>query len=289
MRNQNNLQIYLISVCLFYFSCSNQPIITDPNYEGDPYVFCTLSSDLYYQQVLVGRMIPEHFPQNISNALVTIHNNNQSVVFQYINKGYYGDLDRSLKINFGETCYLKVLFPDGQLISGRATPPGPFDIFVPALNDTIVYFMKQQLDTAKLSRVIWTESKGARFYQIGLFLIDSLLISPYYFSTKKNNIYFPEIMPHALINSRPLKGIKIKNAELIIIAHDSSRYEFSWQRRSLINPYSDFTPQEEAEVSNELGSNTIYTQTNLSGGLGYFNAKSIQKRKIILKIYMDWP
>jgi hypothetical protein len=234
-------------------------------------------------------MIPEHFPQNISNALVTIHNNNQSVVFQYINKGYYGDLDRSLKINFGETCYLKVLFPDGQLISGRATPPGPFDIFVPALNDTIVYFMKQQLDTAKLSRVIWTESKGARFYQIGLFLIDSLLISPYYFSTKKNNIYFPEIMPHALINSRPLKGIKIKNAELIIIAHDSSRYEFSWQRRSLINPYSDFTPQEEAEVSNEVGSNTIYTQTNLSGGLGYFNAKSIQKRKIILKIYMDWP
>lgn len=276
-------------VCLVVCFCSNQPIISSIEGVGDYYCFCTLDPDYTYQQVLVGKTVPESFPIDISDALVTIESTNQSVLFQYIGKGFYRDTEQPLKLVPGETYYLTVRLADGNLMTGKATMPDSFQILSPTKTDTVDHYLSTRLDTMLLPRVSWTKSAGARFYYLRLIFSDAEVQANPVF-THRNSVIFPELIPRRFNNfHEKITGEEIAKAEIIIVAMDSSRYEDFWYFRNYIPRYSDFTVQEEDAVINEIFNSNIYQKTNVTGGLGVFKAKSVIKQKVIIRVHKNWP
>ncbi|MBN2089381.1 DUF4249 family protein [candidate division KSB1 bacterium] len=275
-------------VCLVVCSCSNQPIISSIEGVGDYYCFCTLDPDYTYQQVLVGKTVPESFPIDISDAMVTIESTNQSVLFHYIGKGFYRDTEQPLKLVPGETYYLTVRLADGNLMTGKATMPDSFQILSPTKTDTVDHYLSTRLDTMLLPRVSWTRSAGSRYYQVELHFNNTNIRGSNNVFTHRTSVFFPELHYD---NRDPMRGQitgeEIFDAELKITAFDSTKYEYLWFGRDFIPRYSDFTSQEAEIVNNE--SHTIHNMTNVTGGLGTFKTKSIIKQNVIIRVHKNWP
>lgn len=251
-------------IILLFTGCSTEPIVIDPETTGDYYVFCELNPKYKQQQVLVGKTVPENYPIDVTDAVVTIQTDSQLVHFIYLGKGYYADIYTKLRVTAGTTYHLKVKLPNRNMITGIITTPGPFEILIPASGDTITHYLSRTLDTLALPRIEWSASTGVLFYVPQLY-VDDDTISANEHSTNQTTAFMPELEPRISWNDS-LSGEKIVAAKLVVIAYDSTHLPNYWHE------------------------DVLHERTNVIGGLGTFQSVSMtSERNFFLKIYMDWP
>ncbi len=280
---------YRCLFCLFVFliQCSLNPVIVNQEHIGQYYAFCTLDPLQEYQEVIVGRAIPETLPEDISNAVVSISSSNQAVIFSYIGDGVYQDTGKMLSIIPGETYTLSVRFSDGHVITGQTTLPGSFSIIQPVEGDTVLHFLDRQLDTLQLSKAKWTVSAGAKFYTLYLKIAnDRIVTGPV--DVCRTDAFLPELVPSDW--QAEINGLEISASQLIIIARDSTTY-LNPESRWFLPDNVDMTLSQKHQAllewiaSAETSSNSV----NINGGIGRFNGYVAVECRIILKIFMEWP
>jgi hypothetical protein len=253
---------------------------------GDYYVFCKIQTQNSSQTVLVGKSVPESLPQDIDDATVTMQVDTEAFELSSIGKGYYRDLEEKIPFLPGHQYHLAVTLPNGEKVSGSARVPGAFQITYPAEGDTIPCVLTMNPDTLTMPRVSWTSSEFARYYSVSLFVFHNYL-GTMRLHTFRNEIFFPEIFANFNHDSVAAEPILVE-AKLRVTAHDSSWIWYGFNQRRFMNPYSDFTPEEEAVVEEEALLSTIYTMGNLQGALGTFRTEYQIEIPIFLKIYIDW-
>ena len=268
-------------------ACSTDPVVIQPETLGDYYAFCTLSPGYEYQEVLVGKAIPESKWLDIDDALVSIKDieSDNIVYFTHIINGVYRDIDRKLEILNSHSYYLKVLFSNGHVITGTTFAPDDFTILAPVPNDTIEYFMGIKLDTLKMAKVKWTKAEGAKFYSVFLQINDDMFNSvPVY--TFQSQVYLPEIIPRFDWSS-VIKDTVLVKSVLMVSAYDSTQ-SFNASRRAFIDGFVDFTEEQWHESINSTSQrNNI--QSKIKGGIGDFKVALMASNEIVIKIFIDWP
>jgi len=281
-------KIIILFILIMTLSCSLDPVIIDPESLGDYFVFCTLCPGFNHQSLLLVKTKPEKLPTEITDAVVTINSDIQSVQFTHIKKGVYQDVVQKLIVKSGMKYNLNIELTDGRIITGQTILPGHYKITSPSAGDTIQHFLSQKLDTLLLPHVKWTKSVGAKYYTVLLDLNDSLMTNKAV-STFRNDIIFPELIPKFSWGDT-IECEKLVKTNLYVFARDSSA-RFIPMTRAFLDSFTDYTSMEEDDWFNGFQDKIQgydSTKIKLYGAIGVFNGISMEKEEIYMKVNIDW-
>ncbi len=288
MRNHAiDVSISLIFTAILFLACATNPVIDDPDTLGDYYVFCTLSPVYDKQELLFGKTVPEAMPQVFPNAEVIVNNDRQSVRFSYAGIDVYRDEGDELIVQNGGTYHLQIKVPNGKVITGTTTLPGPFEILNPQEGDTVQHFCSQKLDTLLMPRTSWSQSAGAKYYSMFLQPEDSTLFAQMT-TTFRIKTILPDLYPYTSRIST-LHGEIMTKANLTVLAYDSTK-DFLLTPRYYLHSYRDATSE---EVWNWYVNRHRFgfdeKDNHLDGAIGVFNGIAVARKEFYLKIEIDWP
>lgn len=272
------------SIALYLFSCTLDPILSDPESVGEVYAFCVLDSG-QPAEVVLGRSIPESPPIHIPDARVTLMSGISVQELEYQGNGFYNDPQNQLKLVPGEQYILNIVLKDGRRISGQTTIPGAFEILQPTDHDTLVYPLATESDTSRFPRIEWQPSQHAYHYTVRTNSPDHIL-EPM-FTTFRNRTFAPTL--NTFSSKTPQK--QIIQAKLTITAVDShiilnpeSRYHSSipllYDFRSM-DQYISLIERFESEMDKNYTHPSPYS--NLTGGLGRIGAMHSESRRFYIK------
>jgi len=276
----------LFILLLAFLSCSLDPVVIDPESMGDYYVDCLLSPTFEYQEVLVGKSIPESKPVDIKDAQVSITDLTENVVvtFTHIKNGIYRDIEKRLNVVYGHSYHLEVTLENGQRITGEKTLPDDFEIRAPAFGDTLGYFLEYKLDTLQMPHVGWTASENASFYSAHL-LIETDNVRGGSVFTYRNHILIPEIIPK-FSWADTLTDSSLVQASLVVFAYDSSQM-FIPTTRLFLDNFVDYTREEWQKAINSY-STDVKQNSNVQGGIGRFDGLIMAKTDFYVQVYTYW-
>jgi len=260
-----NFTIYFsISISLFLISCSTDPLVLNPEALGDYYIRSKISPNLDRQGVIVGKTIPENMPIDITNAIITISSENQSVCFDEIEAGIYVDTQKQLKVLPGNFYTIDAKFPDGHLMNGRTTVPDEFQFITSSIKDTLVYILLDKgnyfSNEIIAPEIAWSKSEHALSYE--LLIVEKEGIKGR-ITTIDTSVVLPSLYP--IQNLQLDTTISWIDLAVIIevVAHDSS---------FLAYPDKNKSSDENIQIENLADKLQLsYGQnTNVNGGIGFF-------------------
>lgn len=214
----------LFTVLLIVCGCE---LLPKYKYKLEPNVVAILNIAHHEQRVFVGKSYPI-FEQpssekwwGVSGAHVKISFDAVEVTFHELadTMGIYAS--GSLLVRPSETYFLEVIYPSGEVITGKTTVPELISIVQPTSGDTVR--PEQELT--------WKESSGAAGYII-YFKVDSLVRVPgyFYFSNEQimdvgldTSVTFTTILNYEVYDYTPQGGERIN---LQIYALDTNYYSY---------------------------------------------------------------
>jgi hypothetical protein len=260
----------LYILLLIFLNCGLDPVIQDRDQIGEYFVFCTLNQAFPWQEVFIGKSMPEDNWIPIDNAKVIVFDNSQAVNFRSIGEGKYRDSNNELTIFPDSTYWLDIQISSNKHITGETKVPGDFTILSPAEGDTITNYAKSQ-NLEILPFVKWTSSERAKFYTVYLTIEEDRWIPSY--STLLTRGVIPQITFKLNQNTGIIK------AELFIGARDST---FKLTPYSNFDLYPGFSDSDLAEYYDDPFFEFVRDNNSLQGAQGVFN--SINTKSINLYI-----
>ena len=268
----------LLVVCLC--SCSLDPVLND--IDGEYFVICRLTPSQPKHQVMISLAYPERLPDIVADAKVTLSSKDQKVNLQHVGNGVYDDSNEPINVRPGDTYYLNVLLPNGQIATGKTELPGNFSILFPPEGDTLKYPATAKPDTLNMPKIKWSASEKAFFYQLSIKSDnDGLDFNGFEgVETQKTEAYMPEIMDY--YKSEIDLSIVYK-AYIDIIARDSTAY-FTFRKRLYLG-WVDFTYEEYRKflLQGELTFTPKPHQTSIDGCYGTFNGFVTAQKDVYVK------
>ena len=272
------------SIAFYLFSCTLDPILSDPESVGEVYAFCVLVSG-QPAEVILCRSIPESPPIHIPDARVTLMSRISVQDLEYQGNGFYKDPQNHLKLVPGEQYILNIILKDGTRISGQTTIPGAFEILQPTDHDTLVYPLATETDTSRFPRIAWQPSQHAYHYTVRTNSPDHIL-EPM-FTTFRNRTFAPTL--NIFSSNTPQK--QIIQAKLTITAVDSHIIlDPAPRTRTSIPPLYDFQSTGQyisliERFESEMDKNYTHPSpySNLTGGLGRIGAIHSESRQFYIK------
>jgi hypothetical protein len=279
--------LFLLFLLLSLAACSLDPIVIEPDTIGDYYLFCTLAPTFKKHQLILGKSLPEVMPEMIEDARVILKSNDQLISMTHTGNGRYFDTSGELVVEPGEKYSLNVLRDGEQIIYGETLVPGPFSITSPCERDTIQLDLSRiPADTSSLPLVLWTPSARAKYYTVTVKMNSDDVWGSFH-STYRNQMYFPDIIPHFSYRETVKKEILVP-ATLYVFARDSSFVFLPYNLRNNSDyHFLDFTKEQDDRMEFYPFSFDT-TRVKMKGALGAFSSISADSLFIYLKININW-
>jgi hypothetical protein len=267
-----------------FFSCTLDPILSDPEAVAKVYASCLLITG-QPAVVVLGRSVPESPPIYIPDARVTLMSCDSLQDLVYQGNGFYKDSQNRLKLVPGEHYTLNIVLKDGTHISGQTTIPGAFEIFQPTDNDTLFYPLATETDTSRFPKIAWQPSPRAYHYTVQTNSPGNIL-EPI-FTTFRNRTFAPTLNPFS--PNTPQK--QIIQAKLTVTAVDSHIIlDPAPRHHNSIPSLYDFHSRDQyiyliARFESEMDKGYTHSSpySNLKGGLGSIGAMHSESRRFFVK------
>ncbi len=285
-RNMTEIMKGSIVIFLLVVSCSLDPVIIEPETLGDYYISCTLSPEVEFQHVLLGKTVPESDPVDINDAVIYISSHQQNVRFYNIGNGLYQDSKEKLMVTAGQYYELRAELKNGHVIKAQTVLPDTIEFLSPLRGDTVAHYIGSDIDTSMLAKIKWKASENAEHFTVILIVPDSSEFAGRVLNTFRHEVYIPAIVPRYQTPTGPiiLPDTLFAPATIKIIAHDSTE-KFKFMGTSTYWRYDWLDISREKFIEVFHGEKTV-RNTNIQGAIGQFNGVSVSTLEIVLHTHI---
>ncbi len=245
---------------------------------GSYYLQSVISPHVSPCGAVVGYVLPETMPDDVSGAVVTLSGNGQSVLLSELQPGVYYDEQELIESAPGQRYDVSARINNNVLLYAHTYIPGEFRMLKEEMSDTLDYIIRGYLEGDETyyfpslyepPQIRWTKSKNAFSYIVqmnynGIASFDTVSFLPMVYSLKGIN--------------DPNKMKWTEKYQLTIVAQDST-YLPSYTS-------SDFDLNNIKPVIEDYISKGMKTGENdniSGGGFGHFSSKYTIQDSVIVR------